>query len=128
MKPQAEDRLNTMLLLRKLADVENIDISDEDVDAEVSSLISSTGGESEASMKQALNTEGAKESIRSSLINRKIMARLVEIVQGEASASPAPEESPEESGQEPGENPGENPDQDQETAPEAAAPAEDATE
>ena len=132
MKPQAEDRLNTMLLLRKLADVENIDISDEDVDAEVSSLISSTGGESEASMKQALNTEGAKESIRSSLINRKIMARLVEIVQGEASASPAPEDSlegsPEESGQEPGENPGENPDQDQETAPEAAAPAEDATE
>ena len=136
MKPQAEDRLNTMLLLRKLADVENIDISDEDVDAEVSSLISSTGGESEASMKQALNTEGAKESIRSSLINRKIMARLVEIVQGEASASPAPEdspegspeESPEESGQEPDEKPGDTPDQDQETAPEAAAPAEDATE
>ena len=94
MKPQAEDRFNTMLLLRKLADVENIDISDGDVDAEVSNLISSTGGESEASMKQALNTESAKESIRSSLINRRILARLVEIVQGEAPASPAAEESP----------------------------------
>ncbi len=93
MKPQAEDRFNTMLLLRKLADVENIDISDGDVDAEVSNLISSTGGESEASMKQALNTESAKESIRSSLINRRILARLVEIVQGEASGSPAAEES-----------------------------------
>ena len=90
MKPQAEDRLNTMLLLRKLADVENIEISDEDVDAEVSSLISSAGGESEASMKQALNTENAKESIRSSLTNRKVMARLVEIVQGEAERRSGP--------------------------------------
>ena len=107
MKPQAEERLNTMLLLRKLADVENIEISNEDVDAEVSNLVSATGGESEASMKRALNTESAKESIRSSLMNRKIMARLVEIVQGEASATPAAE---------------------QETAPEEeSSPAEEAT-
>ena len=54
LKPQAEDRLNTFLLLRKLAEVENIDISAEDVDDEIDSLISSTGGESEAAMKQAL--------------------------------------------------------------------------
>ena len=123
MKPQAEERLNTMLLLRKLADVENIEISNEDIDAEVSSLISATSGESEASMKQALNTESAKESIRSSLMNRKIMARLVEIVQGEAAATPAAEEPP---------APGESMDSsepDQETAPEEeSSPAEEATE
>ena len=93
MKPQAEDRLNTFLVLRKLAEVENIDISSEDVDAEISNLISSTSGEGEASMKKALSTDNAKESIRTSLMNRKIMARLVEIVQGESSASPAAEES-----------------------------------
>lgn len=91
MKPQAEERLNTMLILRKLADVESIEIEDEDVEAEIVNLITSTGGESEAAMKQALNTENAKESIRSSLMNRKIMARLVEISQGEESASPAAE-------------------------------------
>ncbi len=44
-------------------------------------------------MKKALSTDNAKESIRTSLMNRKIMARLVEIVQGESSASPATEES-----------------------------------
>ena len=44
-------------------------------------------------MKKALNTDNAKESIRTSLMNRKIMARLVEIVQGESSASPASEKS-----------------------------------
>ena len=32
MKPQAEERLNTMLLLRKLADVEEIEIVDADVE------------------------------------------------------------------------------------------------
>ena len=117
MKPQAEDRLNTFLLLRKLADVENIDISEEDVDAEISDLISSAGSESEASMKQALSTENAKESIRTSLMNRKIMARLVEIVQGEGSASPVTEES------------SNTEESDQETAPEEeSTPAEKATE
>ena len=75
MKPQAEERLNTMLVLRKLADVEN--------------LISTTGGESETAMKQALSTANAKDSIRSSLMNRRIMARLVEIIQGEGAASPS---------------------------------------
>ena len=119
MKPQAEERLNTMLLLRKLADVENIDVSDEDVDAEIGNLISATGGDSEASMKQALNSENAKESIRSSLMNRKIMARLVEIVQGEGSASPAAEES----------DSNQDSDLNQETAPEEdSSPADEATE
>jgi trigger factor len=89
MKPQAEERLNTMLMLRKLADVEEIEVGDEDVEVEITNLIESTGGNSDASMMQALNTENARESIRSSLMNRKIMARLVEISQGEESASPA---------------------------------------
>ena len=99
MKPQAEERLNTMLVLRKLADLENIEISDEDVEGEITNLISSTGGESETAMRQALNTENAKESVRSSLMNRKIMARLVEITQGGESAATAIAE-PEETNQE----------------------------
>ena len=123
MKPQAEDRLNTFLLLRKIADVENIEVSSEDVEAEISNLISSTGGESEASMKQALSTENAKESIRTSLMNRKIMARLVEIVQGDASASPAAEEPSAPDG------PTDSPESDQEAEPvEESKPADEATE
>ena len=104
MKPQAEERLNTMLMLRKLADIEEIEVGDEDVEEEITNLIASTGGNSDASMMQALNTENARDSIRSSLMNRKIMARLVEISQGEESASPvaieatdtSPESGPEE--------------------------------
>jgi len=120
MKPQAEERLNTMLMLRKLADVENIEVSDEDVEGEISTLISTTGGESEAAMKQALSTENAKESIRSSLMNRKIMARLVEITQGGEPASPAATATTE---------PEETVETEPETGPEEdSSPAEEATE
>ena len=116
MKPQAEERLKTMLVLRKLANVENIEIEESDVETEINNLISSTGSESEAAMKQALNTENAKESIRSSLMNRKIMARLVELVQGQAPANPAAEAMTD-SEAEPGNEPEEE-----------ASPAEKATE
>ena len=120
MKPQAEERLNTMLMLRKLADVENIEVSDEDVEGEISTLISTTGGDSEAAMKQALSTENAKESIRSSLMNRKIMARLVEITQGGEPASPAATATTE---------PEETVETEPETGPEEdSSPAEEATE
>jgi trigger factor len=133
MKPQAEDRLNTVLLLRKLADVENIDISDEDVDDEITNLITSTGGESEAAMKQALSTDNAKESIRTSLMNRKIMARLVEIVQGTESASPAPEALAEGSAEESSEESGDSSEPSQESEPpedsnSESTPADEATE
>ena len=117
MKPQAEERLNTMLVLRKLADVENIEIEESDVEAEINNLIASTGGESEAAMRQALNTENAKDSIRNQLMNRKIMARLVELVQGEGSASPAAETTTEETESEQGNEPEEE-----------FSPAEEATE
>jgi len=103
MKPQAEERLNTMLMLRKLADIEEIEIADEDVEEEINNLIASTGGESDAAMRQALSTENAQSSIRSTLMNRKIMTRLVEITQGGESANSAtktaeikPEAEPEE--------------------------------
>ena len=130
MKPQAEERFNTMLLLRKLADVENIEISEDDVEAEVTNLISNTGRESEATMRQALNTDNARDSIRSSLMNRKIMARLVEIVQGEEPASPAAEE-PQGSleAEETGETGDESPESESETVPEEeSSPDEEATE
>ena len=88
MKPQAEDRLDTRLILRKLADVENIEVEEDDVEVEIDNLISSTGGESEDAMRQALDTENAKESIRASLLSRKIMSLLVELVQGDAPSKP----------------------------------------
>jgi FKBP-type peptidyl-prolyl cis-trans isomerase (trigger factor) len=65
-----------------LAEEENIEVSPEEVEEEINSLVSSAG-DSEEAMRRALSTEGAKENIQSSITDRKVVQRLVEIFQGE---------------------------------------------
>jgi FKBP-type peptidyl-prolyl cis-trans isomerase (trigger factor) len=68
-------------VLRKLAQEENIDVTPEEVQEEIDSLITSAG-ESAQQMRRTLSSENARESLRGSLLNRKVMQRLTEIVQG----------------------------------------------
>lgn len=94
LRPSAEDRLTRYLVMRKLAEEENIEVSPEEVQEEIETLISSAG-ESEAAMRQVLSTENARGNIHSSLTNRKVMERLVQIFQGEE-GQPAAETATEE--------------------------------
>ena len=83
LRPQAEERLKTYLVFRKLAQEEGIDITDEEIQEEIESVLSDSGDSAET-MRNAFNSENARSSIRTSLLNRKLMRRLVEIVQGSA--------------------------------------------
>ena len=87
LRPTAEERLTRYLVMRKLAEEENIEVSSEEVQEEIESLVSSAG-DSEETMRGALSSENARENIQSSLTNRKVMRRLVEIFQGEEAGSP----------------------------------------
>ena len=111
LRPRAEERLNTYLVLRKLAEEEGIEISTEDIQGEIDSVLE-TAGDSRESMERTFSSDSARESIRSSLVNREVLRRLVEIVegdtsdaaeppQGEATAEPRPETSSEQSAEEP---------------------------
>lgn len=82
LRPIAEDRLNRMLVVRKLAEEEALDVTTEEIQEEIESILSGATEENVGAMRRALNSEGTRESIRSSLLNQKVMARLVEIVQG----------------------------------------------
>jgi trigger factor len=82
LKPQAEQRLNTYLVLRKLAQEENIDVTSEEIQGEIESMLSETEGSEEAT-RQDLSSDRAKDSIHLMVLNRKVMQRLVEIVQGQ---------------------------------------------
>ncbi len=94
LRPIAEDRLNRMLVVRKLAEAEELEVTPEEIQAEIESILSGATDENEGAMRRALNSEGTMSSIRSSLLNQKVMARLVEIVQGlEPGASAALEEA-----------------------------------
>ena len=95
LKPQAEQRLNTYLVLRKLAREEGIDVSSEEIQGEIESMLSQSDGSEEAT-RQALTSDRAKDSIRSMVFNRKVIHRLVEIVQGQG-AEPGDAETPQQS-------------------------------
>ena len=82
LRPIAEDRLNRMLVVRKLAQEEGLEVSPEEIQAEIESMLATTPEENANAMRRALNSEGTQDSIRASLLNQKVMARLVEIVQG----------------------------------------------
>jgi trigger factor len=80
MRPRAEERLTRYLVLRKLAQEEGIEVSSEEVQEEVDSMVSSAG-EAATQLRRVLSSENARENIRVTLLNRKVIKRLVEIVQ-----------------------------------------------
>jgi len=82
LRPQAEERLKTYLVLRKLAEEETLDIDEKEIDEEIETMASSSA-ESEESIRRVFSTDSSRESLRSSLLNRKVMSRLVEILLGE---------------------------------------------
>ena len=123
LRPTAEDRLTRYLVMRKLAEEENIEVSPEEVEEEIDSLVSSAG-DSEAAMRGALSSASARENIQSSLTDRKVIQRLVQIFQGEEGGSES------ESGDEPESEPPATSELDPETpdnsAPDQGAPDRDA--
>ncbi len=108
LRPTAEDRLTRYLVLRKLAEEENIEVSPEEVEEEIVSLLS-TAGDSEEAMRRALSSESAKGNIQSSLTDRKVIQRLLQIFQGEDGGSQEKPESEQPVATEPDREP---PDQD----------------
>ncbi len=82
LRPRAEERLRRRLVLQKLAQEEGIQVSPEEVQAEVESLVASSG-EQEQAMRRALAGSSAQESVRSSVQVRKVLQRLVDLVQQE---------------------------------------------
>ena len=123
MRPQAEERLKSYLVLRKLAEEEALEVSDEEIDAEIDTVSASSSG-SEDSIRQIFSTESSRESLRSSLLNRKVMGRLVEILQGECGTNSAetegesdpPEEANEDGESASGETSSTEPDEEQQGA------------
>lgn len=82
LEPQAERQLNNFLVVRKLAQHQGIEIEPDEVQAEIASMLKDAG-DVQDQMRRILGSSNAQESIRSNLLNRKVMGRLAEIIQGE---------------------------------------------
>ena len=105
MRPNAERRLVSALVMRKLAEVEEIEVSDEDIQSETDRLLDLSSGDEEQddsnldSLREFLGSESTRDNIRSTLHSRRVMERLTDIAQGkldedsEAEASAVDDES-----------------------------------
>ncbi|HYM15575.1 MAG TPA: trigger factor [Dehalococcoidia bacterium] len=89
LRPRADLRLRRSLLLGKVAEAENIDVSDEDLAAEVERLTAAAGSQS-PQLRQLFDSDEGRGTIRRNLMTRQTLARLVEIATTAAAAAPAP--------------------------------------
>ena len=133
MRPSAERRLVGGLVLRKLAEAEEIEVTDEDIQSETDRLFDmSTGEEAEQesldNLRQFLDSESTRDNIRSSLHSRRVLERLTEITQGKLDESDddSPQEVPADETEEAPAN--ETPEAEDATAAEPAADASDENE
>ncbi len=98
MRPSAERRLVGGLVLRKLAEVEEIEVSDEDIQSETERLFEmSTTEEAEQenldTLREFLDSEATRDNIRSSLHSRRVLERLTDITQGKLAEDSAADET-----------------------------------
>lgn len=83
LRPPATERVRRSLALGRLADDEEIDVTGEDVDAEIERIVAQAAGENEeqAQRYRALfGSPEARSSLARSLLTRKTVERLIEIV------------------------------------------------
>src|SRR6185369_4541783 len=77
IKGQAEEDVRASMLLEKIGEVENISVSDEEVEAEID-LIATASRQSKEQVRAALTKDGGERSIAHRLRNRKALDLLVE--------------------------------------------------
>ena len=94
-KESAATRLKRTILIEEVAKSEEIEVSDEDVEAEIETLLANAGPQADRSQ---VETEEAQASIKSMILSRKSVERLAEIVQSKggtpAKATTAEAEAP----------------------------------
>jgi trigger factor len=92
LKPMAERTVLRSLVLHRFADLEKIEVSSAEVDADVERIVQNASGEG---VRQLLDTESNREMLRRNLYIRKAIDRLVEIATAEPVAVTSEEESTE---------------------------------
>lgn len=101
LRPVADVRLRRSLVLGQVAEAEQIEVSDDDITAEIERLTQSAGTQG-AQLRQLFDGPDGRATIRRNLMTRKTLARLVEIATQEGTAlapeSAQPEQAPEAAG------------------------------
>ncbi|UCH42676.1 MAG: trigger factor [Dehalococcoidales bacterium] len=80
VQPMAEKRVTQSLLLGRIMVEEQIEVSEEEINAEIETIMASAAGGKEE-LEKLLNTAPARQSVAQTLTTRKTIQRLVNIAQ-----------------------------------------------
>ena len=83
LKQAAEARLKRTYAIGKVAELEGIKVSPEEIEEEIKRLLDSAGPNQPASLRSNLESDESRESLEQVLIRRKALQRLVEVAKGE---------------------------------------------
>jgi trigger factor len=78
LRPVAENRVRRSLVLSQLREAEHIDVTDDEVEAEISRMASGVGDQAD-DVRRLFSNDSAKESLRRSLMTTKTLKRLAQI-------------------------------------------------
>ena len=88
LRLQAVERIQRSLVLSKVAEAEAISVSEEDIDAEIERLATSSGPRGDE-VRKIFGGAGGRDALRRSVLTRKTVERLVAIASGEEVPPPA---------------------------------------
>jgi trigger factor len=90
LRPDAERRGKRGLVMRELGRLENIDVADDEIAAEVENTALRYGSR-QSEVRKLLANQDTRSSVRNNILSNKVMARMVAIAKGDAAAAPAAE-------------------------------------
>jgi len=93
MKPDTREGMVRSFVLRKLAEEEGIEVSDEELDEAIDQLVVDSGGAGDPSVREAVSSEEFRNSIASNMKTKKTLERLALIVQGKEEEKESPAEA-----------------------------------
>jgi trigger factor len=88
VREEAEEKVRRSLTLTEFAEAEHVDVTPEDIEAEIDRMAEGASEEQAQQLKMVFGTDNGREVIRRSLFTRKALDRLVEIATAEAEAAP----------------------------------------
>jgi trigger factor len=101
LRPSATERVKRSLVLGKLAEDEGLDVSEDEIEAEIGNIIGQAGEVDEkqlARYRELFGSAESRASLANSLLTRKTMDRLAEIASQEGASKPAKSKSKKGSG------------------------------
>ena len=100
VRPTAEKTVKVKLLLEKVAELEGIEVTDEDLDAEIQKLAETAFGGDYVQARQSLEEKGLLGMVRQDVLRQKALDRLIELAEIEEVSAPEVSEKKEEKSEE----------------------------